>query len=134
MQLPYLLSSTIPPLVLLTVLLKYHQRRKLPKTLLLGSVLMPLLHIPQAIHMVVGTQQVQDWLFQIFPEANNPYSSAGTTILIDQVRVGELYSRLFSLSFSLHSVALFFFGMGIFFFAKKEILRHHEKTLHQTPS
>lgn len=134
MELTYLLASTIPPLVLLTILLKYHQRQKLPKTLLVGSVLMPLLHLPQVLRMVVGTQRIQDWLFHLFPEANNPYNSSGTTILIDEVRVGELYSKLFSLSFSLHGIALLFLGLGFFLFAKEELRRHQEPNLYPTSS
>ena len=121
MHLTFLYGNLIPPIILLVVALKLHQRQKLPKLLLSGIVLVPLLGILPILFHYAGAERVDAMLSSVFPEANSPNGpgqfGGGN---FDGIEVGPLYFFVWRLALSISGIGTFLLGLGIFKYSKSE--------------
>jgi hypothetical protein len=128
MQITYAIGIIVPPLILLMVALKLHQRIKLPTLLLTGIVLIPIFYLPQALMMIAGTERTQSFLLEIFPNANDPERAPFPGRTVYGLQVGQVLWILQNTSDLIPGLALFVFGIGFFLHG-----RHMARIKEQTP-
>ena len=117
----HLIGNLAPILILLGVVLKLHQRKRLPLLLVVGVVLLAVTMIPQAMLAVVGTERMQALLLDLFPVLNHPNRDPSSSYSVDNVDVGEVYLVVMQLSFLLPGIAAFVFALGFFRHSRAQV-------------
>jgi hypothetical protein len=111
-----------PQFLLFLAAIKFHQRHKLPKLLIIGLTLALIFSLPTAFHLCLGVERVQALLFELFPNANDPNGLTNeTSYRIGDIAVGQVYLRFFEISHYIMSIPTFLTGLGVFQYARTEI-------------
>lgn len=131
MNLFYLLSMSVPTVILLIAALKLHQRKKLPSLMLTGIILTPVFFLPQLMLSLVGMERIQESLLARFPVANDPEASSMSQLSIDGVTVGPVAMLVNQLSYSLPGIPALILGLGVLRHARQQVRLHQENLFNQ---